>query len=587
MAVCSGTLSQGAILAPVNVTTQQPTVINNMANEELLGLINKSFKELREHSIVRGTVIDIKPQVVLVDIGYKSEGAIPVSEFEDEDIQVGDEVEVLLMRLENDEGMVVLSKEKAAHKQNWDKIVKVFHDGGLVKGKVRSVVKGGLTVNVGVEAFLPGSQIDIIPPKDLNEYVGNVYEFKIVKINDDRKNVVLSRREVIEAERAEQRQRFLETVKIGDKVEGAVKNITDFGVFVDLNGMDGLLHITDMSWGRINHPTEMVAVGQRLMVQILDVNREKERVSLGLKQMQNNPWENIEASYPIGHKVKGRVTKLVAYGAFVEIQDGVEGLVHVSELSWVKRIARPSDVLSLGQEIEAVVLGINKEEQKISLGVRQLDTNPWDDIDQRYPIGTKIKGKVRNLTAYGAFVEMEEGIDGMIHVSDLSWTRKVNHPSEALKKGDEIEALVIEIDKANQRISLGVKQLDGDPWSDIDSKFHVGDLVKGTVAKIASFGAFIQLKDEIDGLVHISQLSEDHINRVKDVLKIGQEVEARVIKVDKVERRIGLSIKAANYSEDELRKETAAFEALRPSTDMVGLEEAFKFAQEEWRPGQK
>ena len=271
----------------------------------------------------------------------------------------------------------------------------------------------------------------------------------------------------------------------------------------------------------------------------------------------------------------------------MEIQDGVEGLVHVSELSWVKRIARPSDVLTLGQEIEAVVLGINKEEQKISLGVRQLETNPWDDIDQRYPIGTKIKGKVRNLTAYGAFVEMEEGIDGMIHVSDLSWTRKVNHPSEALKKGDEIEAVVIEIDKANQRISLGVKQLEGDPWSDIDGKFHVGDLVKGTVAKIASFGAFIQLKDDIDGLVHISQLSEDHINRVKDVLKVGQEVEARVIKVDKVERRIGLSIKAANYSEDELRKETAAFEALRPSTDMVGLEEAFKFAQEEWRPGQK
>ncbi len=558
-----------------------------MANSEMLELMNKSFKELRENTIVKGTIIDIKPQVVLVDIGYKSEGAVPVSEFEDEDIQVGDEIEVLLQRLENDEGMVVVSKEKAAHKQNWDKIVKVFHDGGLVKGKVRGVVKGGLTVNVGVEAFLPGSQIDIIPPKDLNEYVGNVYEFKIVKINDDRKNVVLSRREVIEAERSEQRQRFLETVKIGDKVEGTVKNITDFGVFVDLNGMDGLLHITDMSWGRINHPTEMVATGQRLTVQVLDVNREKERVSLGLKQMQNNPWENIEASYPIGHRVKGKVTKLVAYGAFVEIQDGVEGLVHVSELSWTKRIARPSDVLSLGQELEAVVLGINKEEQKISLGVRQLDANPWDDIDARYPVGTKIKGKVRNLTAYGAFVEMEEGIDGMIHVSDLSWTRKINHPSEALKKGDELEAVVIEIDKANQRISLGVKQLDQDPWADIDSKYHVGDLVKGTVTKLASFGAFVQLKDDIDGLVHISQLSEDHVNRVKDVLKVGQEVEARVIKVDKVERRIGLSIKAASYSEEELRRETAAFEALRPSTDMVGLEEAFKFAQEEWRPGQK
>ncbi len=553
---------------------------------QLWELINARHKDLRENSIVRGTIIDIKPQVILVDIGYKSEGVIPAAEFEDDDIQVGDEVEVLLEKLENDEGMVVLSKEKAAHKQNWDKIVKVFQEGGLVKGKVKAVVKGGLMVNVGVEAFLPGSQIDIIPPKDLTEYVGNVYEFKIVKINDDRKNIVLSRREVIEAERAEQRQRFLDTVKIGDKVDGVVKNITDFGAFVDLNGMDGLLHITDMSWGRVNHPSEVLVIGQHLLVQILDVNKEKERVSLGIKQMQKNPWENIEARYPIGTHVKGVISKLVAYGAFAEIDEGVEGLIHVSELSWTKRIARPSDVLTIGQEIQAVVLGINKEEQKISLGVRQLDSNPWDDIDNRYPIGTKVKGKVRNLTAYGAFVEMEEGIDGMVHVSDLSWTRKINHPSEILKKGDEVEAIVLEIDKANQRISLGCKQLEGDPWSGIDDKFHVGDLVKGTVTKIASFGAFIQLQDDIDGLVHISQLSEDHVNRVKDIIKVGQEVEARVIKVDKVERRIGLSIKAASYDEEQLKRETAAFEALRPSTDMVGLEEAFKFATEEWRPGQ-
>lgn len=553
---------------------------------QLWELINARHKDLRENTIVRGTIIDIKPQVVLVDIGYKSEGVIPSAEFEDEDIQVGDEIEVLLEKLENDEGMVVLSKEKAAHKQNWDKIVKVFQEGGLVKGKVKAVVKGGLMVNVGVEAFLPGSQIDIIPPKDLNEYVGNVYEFKIVKINDERKNIVLSRREVIEAERAEQRQRFLETVKIGDKVDGVVKNITDFGAFVDLNGMDGLLHITDMSWGRVNHPSEVLVIGQHLLVQILDVNKEKERVSLGIKQMLKNPWENIEARYPMGTHVKGTISKLVAYGAFAEIEEGVEGLIHVSELSWTKRIARPSDVLTVGQEIQAVVLGINKEEQKISLGVRQLDTNPWDDIDARYPIGSKVKGKVRNLTAYGAFVEMEEGIDGMVHVSDLSWTRKINHPSETLKKGDEVEAIVLEIDKANQRISLGCKQLEGDPWSGIDDKFHVGDLVKGTVAKIASFGAFIQLQDDIDGLVHISQLSEDHVNRVKDIIKVGQEVEARVIKVDKVERRIGLSIKAASYDEEQLKRETAAFEALRPSTDMVGLEEAFKFATEEWRPGQ-
>ena len=563
---------------------------------ELQALMASSFRDLRENSIVKGHIIDIKPQVVLVDIGYKSEGVIPSSEFEDEDIQIGDEVEVLLEKLENDEGMVVVSKEKAAHKQNWDKIVKVFNEGGLVKGKVKAVVKGGLTVNVGVEAFLPGSQVDIIPPKELDGYVGNVYEFKIVKINDDRKNIVLSRREVIEAERAEQRQRFLETVKTGDKVTGAVKNITDFGAFVDLGGMDGLLHITDMSWGRLNHPSEMLVIGQMLNVIILDVNKEKERVSLGLKQLQSNPWENIESKFPIGHHVKGKITKLVPYGAFVELSEGVGGLVHVSELSWTKRITRPSDVLTLGQEIEAVVLQINKDEQKISLGVRQLESNPWDDIDSRFPIGSHIKGKVRNLTAYGAFVELEEGIDGMVHVSDLSWTRKVNHPSEMLKKGDEVEAQVLEIDKANQRISLGIKQAETDPWSVIESKFSVGDIVKGTVTKIASFGAFVQLQDDIDGLVHISQLADEHVARVKDVIKVGQEVEARVIKVDKGERRIGLSIKAMAYDETQLKREAAAFDALRPSTDLVGLEEAFRFATggtttpaqaEEWRPGEK
>lgn len=549
-------------------------------------MISKSFRTYREGSIVNGTILEIKPQVVLVDIGYKSEGAIPVTEFEDEEFDVGDEIEVLLERLENDEGMVVLSKEKAAHKQNWDKIVKVYQDGGLVRGKVKSVVKGGLMVNVGVEAFLPGSQIDIIPPKDLSEYVGKVFEFKIVKVNDDRKNIVLSRREVIEQERAELRQKFLSEVRVGDTVEGIVKNITDFGVFVDLSGMDGLLHITDMSWGRISHPSEMLTIGQSVEVMILEVNREKERVSLGLKQMANNPWENIEDRYPVGHQVRGKITKLVAYGAFVEIEEGVEGLIHVSELSWTKRITRPSDILELDQEVEAVVLGINKEEQKISLGVRQLEPNPWDEVETRYPVGSKISGKIRNLTAYGAFVELEDGIDGMIHVSDLSWTRKINHPSEILKKGMEVEALVIDIDKTNQRISLGVKQLESDPWSEIDTRFKVGDLVTGTVAKIASFGAFVQLQDDIDGLVHISQLSEDHVTRVKDVLKVGDEVEARVIKVDKVERRIGLSIKAANYDQEQLERETKAFEALRPSADLVGLEHAFNLATEEWRPGE-
>jgi small subunit ribosomal protein S1 len=343
-----------------------------------------------------------------------------------------------------------------------------------------------------------------------------------------------------------------------------------------------------MSWGRINHPSELLHIGQAVDVVILDVDREKERVSLGLKQMSDNPWEDIERKYPIGQRVKGRVTKLLPYGAFIEIERGVEGLVHVSELSWVKRITRPSDVLDIGQEIEAVVLGISIEEQKISLGVRQLDSNPWDEIELRYPVGATIKGPVRNLTAYGAFVELEEGIDGMIHVSDMSWTRKINHPSEVLKKSDEVEAIVLAIDKANQRVSLGIKQTEEDPWSLIDERFKVGDLVKGTVAKIASFGAFISLAGDIDGLIHISQLSEDHVEKVKDIIKVGDEIEARVIKVDKVERRVGLSIKAVGYTEEQLKKESASFESLRPSSEMVGLEQAFNLAaaaSEEWSPG--
>jgi len=550
-------------------------------------LIASSIKNYREGSIVKGHILEVRPREFLVDIGYKSEGVIPAAEFDEpEGVEVGDEIEVLLERLENDEGMVVLSKEKAAQRQNWEKIVGVFKGDGLIKGKVRSVVKGGLTVNVGVEAFLPASQIDIIPPKDLQQFVGNVYDFRIVKINEDRKNVVLSRREIIEQERSEKRQKFLGGVNIGDRIQGTVKNITDFGAFVDLDGIDGLLHVTDMSWARLNHPGELLKVGQALEVQVLDINKDKERVSLGLKQMQSNPWDRIEERFPVGQKVSGKVTNLMPYGAFVQIEEGVEGLIHVSELSWTKRIARPSDVLNLGQEVEAIVLGVNKEEQKISLGVRQLEPNPWDEIELRYMIGKQVKGKVRNMTAYGAFIELEEGIDGMIHVSDLSWTRKINHPSEMLKKGDDIEAVVIDIDKANQRISLGIKQLDTDPWKEIETRFRIGDLVKGTVSKLTNFGAFVQLEDDIDGLVHISQISEERIDKVKDVLKIGSEVEARVIKVDKAERRIGLSIKAAYYGDEALRKEAEVFDTLRPGEDMVGLDQAFQFAEEEYRPGQ-
>jgi len=550
-------------------------------------LIAASIKNYREGSIVKGHILEKRPKEFLIDIGYKSEGVVSASEFDNpEEIQVGDEVEVLLERLENDQGMVILSRLKASQRQNWSKIVKLFEAEGIIKGRVKSVVKGGLIVNVGVEAFLPASQVDINPPKDLTQFVGNTYDFKIVKLNEDRKNVVLSRRELIEAERSERRQQFLGTMSAGDKVEGTVKNITDFGAFLDLDGIDGLLHITDMSWARLTHPSEAVKPGDRLTVVVLEINKDKERISLGLKQLQSNPWDRLEERFPIGQKIKGKVTNLMPYGAFVQIEEGIEGLIHVSELSWTKRITRPSDVLTLGQDIEAVVLGVNKEDQKISLGVRQLEPNPWDEIEQRYVIGKQVRGQVRNMTAYGAFVELEEGIDGMVHVSDLSWTKKINHPSEVLKKGDEVDAIVIDIDKANQRISLGVKQLETDPWKEIEGKFKVGDVVKGTVSKIANFGAFVELPGDIDGLVHISQISEDRVEKVKDVLKVGQEVEARVIKIDKTERRLGLSIKATNYSEDALRKESEALESVKSGEDMVSFGAALSAAEEEYRPGQ-
>lgn len=550
-------------------------------------LLSASIKDFAEGSIIKGTIIEIRGREVLVDIGYKSEGVIPLDEFDEpEEIKVSDEIDVLLELLENDEGMVILSREKALQKLNWDKITAASTEGGIIMGKVKSVVKGGLMVNVGVEAFLPGSQIDIVPPKNLNDFVGKTYEFKIVKINEERKNIVISRRELIEAERADKRAKFLENMTIKDKIKGKVKNITDFGVFLDLDGIDGLLHITDMSWGRINHPSEMVKIGDEIEVVILDIDHEKQRVSLGLKQSQDNPWDKVEAKYPVGTEVAGKVVSIAPYGAFVELEPGIEGMIHVSELSWTKRVARASDVLAVGQEVKAVVLGMNKEEQKVSLGIRQLESNPWDEIEKKYPSGTVVKGNIRNMTSYGAFVELDNDMDGMIHVSDMSWTRKINHPSELLKKGDDVEAVVLEIDRENQRISLGVKQLGEDPWKHIENLYKIGDVVGGKVTKIASFGAFVELKDGIDGLVHISQISEDRVEKVKDILKVGDDVSARVIKVDKEDRRIGLSIKAANYSEEQLQKEREALESIKPGDDLASLEHAFDQAEEEFRPGE-
>ncbi len=538
--------------------------------EELLQ--GSSIENLNEGSIIQGTIIEIRPLEVVVDIGGKSEGIVPAHEFVDiSELQVGSEVEVFLEKLEDREGNPVISYDKAEQKKNWEKIVENCEEGSIIPGRVRSKVKGGLIVSIGVDSFLPASQIDVQPPKNLDQYVGQTYDFKVVKINLDRKNIVVSRRELIEEQRIEKRRALLEEVKPGDKRRGQVKNITDYGAFVDLDGLDGLLHITDMSWGRIQHPSEMLKQGEEIEVVVIEIDRERERVSLGLKQLQDNPWERIEENYPIGSTVSGKVVNLVPYGAFIEIETGVEGLVHVTELSWTKRITKPGEVLRIGEEVQAVVLGIQKEDQKISLGTRQLDANPWDMARHNYPIGARIRGKVRNLTTYGAFVELEEGIDGMVHVSDMSWTRKINHPSEALKKGDEVDALVLDVDADSQRISLGMKQTTTDPWEEIETHFKIGDMVNGKISKITSYGAFIELENDIDGLVHISQISEERVEKIKDLLNEGDEVTARVIKIDKDERRIGLSIKAANYSEDELAKERQAFDSVTADEDMTNL----------------
>jgi small subunit ribosomal protein S1 len=556
-------------------------------------MYDETLKDFVEGSIVKGRVLDIRGNEVLVDIGYKSEGVIPASEFDDlSAVKVGDELDVLLAEMEDEYGMVILSKEKADQKLRWERVLTNYAEGSVVDGMVRSRVRGGLIVDVdGVDAFLPGSQIDVMPVYNTDPFVGNSFEFKILKINPERQNIIVSRRELIEERLRVKRRELLDTIEVGQRRTGKAKNITDFGVFVDLDGLDGLLHITDMSWGRIKHPSEMVSVGQELEVVILEIDRERERVSLGLKQKSANPWDGIESRYPVGSRLRGRVVNLAPYGAFVEIEEGVEGLVHVSEISWTKRIARASDVLTVGEEVDVVVLNINKDDQKIALGIRQTEANPWDTVQERYPVGTTITGTVRNFTSYGAFVELEDGIDGMIHVSDMSWTRKVNHPSEVLEKGQEAQAVVLEVDPQNQRISLGLKQAQDDPWNTIAARYKVGQLVKGKVTKVASFGAFIEIEEGVDGLVHISQISDGHVERVRDVLQLGQEVEARIVRIDRGERRIGLSMKAVAMPEEEfLQRQDELQDGLRPGEHMVDLagafDEALGASGEDWSPGQ-
>ncbi len=548
---------------------------SNVSMDELLNGTAKS-NNFAEGSIVPGKIVEKRQDGALVDIGYKAEGFIPSTEFRNwDEAQVGDNVDVFLEAIENENNMPEISLSKANFIKSWEKITSEYGEGSIIKGLMKHRVKGGIIIDLnGVEAFLPGSQIDIGPVKNMDEFIGKEYDLKILKINQDRKNIVVSRRELLEESRKDRRSALLKEMEVGQIRKGIVKNITDFGAFIDLGGVDGLLHITDMSWGRISHPSEMLELGQEIEVMILDIDFEKERVSLGLKQKTKNPWDEVESKYAVGNIVKGRIVNIMPYGAFVEIEQGVEGLIHVSEMSWTKRVTKAGDVVSVGEEVEAVVLDIDKEGKKISLGLRQKTRNPWEVLAEKYPAGSRIKGKVRNMTSYGAFVEIENDIDGMIHVSDMSWTRKINNPNEVLKVGDEVDAVILDIDPQQQRISLGLKQTEDDPWANIESLYKIGDVVKGKVTKITAFGAFIELSHKIDGLVHISQISKDRVEKVKDKLALGQEIEARVIKIDKEERRIGLSIKALEegYTEDDLKaagEEVSA--ALKPGAALVDM----------------
>ncbi len=494
--------------------------------------------------ILVGRVVEITKDHVIIDVGLKSEGSVPINEFSDPNQLVLDaEVEVYLDRAEDKHGQVVLSREKAEKQRQWEYILQHCTEGSLVRGKIIRKVKGGLMVDIGVEAFLPGSQVDNKRIKNLDEYLDKIFEFKILKINTERKNIVISRRELLEAERISKKAELLENIKEGDICSGTVKNITDFGVFLDLNGIDGLLHITDMTWRRIRHPSEVVELGQKLDIKILSVDKEKGRVALGWKQLSENPWDEIENRYPPGMRVNGRITNLLPYGAFLEIEPGIEGLIHVSEMSWVKNIADPAEVVSKGQELDAIVLSVQKAEGKISLGLKQLEHNPWDDIERKYAIGITVKAEVKSLTNYGAFVELEPGVEGLIHISDLSWIKKVSHPSELLKKGDSVEAIVLTVDKESKKITLGVKQLSENPWENIEKLMPVGSSVRGTISKITAFGAFVELPNGIEGLIHVTELSDQPFGKIEDIVSRGDEIEAKVLKLDPEHKKIALSIK--------------------------------------------
>jgi len=523
--------------------------------DSFMKLYEESLKSIQEGEVVKGEIIQVEKEYVLVDIGYKSEGQIPIREFIDPEgtltAKVGDRIEVLLERRENDEGAIILSKEKAAKIKIWDEIKEIYENDRTIKGTIISRVKGGLSVDVGLQAFLPGSQVNLRPIRDMDALVGTEHEFKIVKYNKRRGNIVLSRRAILEAERMALRETTLTSLEEGAVLVGAVKNITDYGLFIDMGGIDGLVHITDMSWGRVGHPSEVYQIGDEITVKILNFDRERERVSLGIKQLAADPWSGAEEKYPIGMRINGRVVSLTDYGSFVEVEQGVEGLIHVSEMSWTRKIRHPSQILKAGDIVDTIVLNIDVAKKRISLGMKQIEPNPWDIIEEKYPVGTTIEGKIKNITDFGIFIGIDEGIDGLVHISDISWTRRIKHPSEVYKKGQEVQAIVLNIDKENERFSLGIKQLTADPWDEIPEKYKPGTRVTGTVTNVTDFGLFLELEEGIEGLVHVSEISEDRRGNPLSQFQVDDVIQAKVLNVSRKEKKIGLSVRKLEESSEK------------------------------------
>ncbi len=547
--------ARAALLAQLEAEEQKESS-KKEGGDSFAALFEASVKErdFNVGDVVTGRILEVNNDYVLVDINYKSEGLIPSSEFQTATglapIKPGDEVQVYIDKVENENGMVVLSKDKADMLKAWNDISKACENEELVEGTVIAKVKGGLSVDIGVKAFLPGSQIDLRPVRNLDTYIGKKLKFKVIKFNKKRGNIVLSRRALLEKEREHLKHQTLETIREGQIVDGIVKNITDYGVFIDLGGMDGLLHITDMSWGRVKHPSQILGIGDEIKVKVLKYDQEKERVSLGLKQLQADPWENVKEKYQVGQKLSGKVVSLADYGAFIELAEGIEGLIHVSEMSWTQRVKHPSKVVSVDDTVNVVVLDIDTANRRISLGMKQLEENPWVALKEKYAPGTVIEGQIKSITDFGIFIGIEEGIDGLIHISDFSWTKRVNHPSEMFKKGDTVKAVVLAVDMENERFSLGVKQLEKDPWSDALDKYTVGSQHEVKVTKIADFGVFVELEPDIEGLIHISELSMDRVEKIEDVVKVGSQLRAEVISLDREARKIGLSAKSVAFKGD-------------------------------------